>query len=244
MGVLSLHNECPPLDYGAGDAQAVCHGLMVGEEGTSATLKAIADCINALAAMDDTVGAVVGAWRASMSNGSGHNGGNPAAFDVRGSYLRSFETLAPTAERIDNAVKSYRELADYARSAVDAGRGAEFQASLQQTAGDDFEALINRRVELLRKLKVRVLVLHQLRDFGLNALETFQFPDFFMLLMQPLRDVSVATDALFSEVVRGALASHQSLFRVCRLAGWDAATPAKQFAEAGQQYEVAAAQGT
>jgi hypothetical protein len=56
---------------------------------------------------------------------------------------------------------------------------------------------------------------------GLDSLANFNFPDFFLLFMQPIRDVSVAVNELYAETVRGALASHQTLFQACRLMGED-----------------------
>jgi hypothetical protein len=220
MGVLSLHNECPPLDYGSDDAKAICHGLILGEEGTSATLKALADCLNALAAIDDTVGNVVAAWSAALSGADGND--MAARMEaVQASYTRSFEALAPTIDRIDFAGRKYRELEDYAISAADAGRGEDFQAALIKTAGDDFETLVDRRIERLRNLRIRVNLLHQLQGLGIQTLGNNDFPTFFMLFMEPLRDLAIAVDMLYSEVVRGALASKQALFRVARLPGWE-----------------------
>jgi hypothetical protein len=222
MGVLSLHNEGPPVEFG-NDTRAICQGMVIGEEGTSALLKSVADCLNALAAMDDTVGTIVAIWGAGpQPTGEAPAGGggvNQFATNLRQSYLRSFESLAPTVERINVALQKYRDLNAYAHSATEAGRGKEFQAALVQTAGQDFETLVNRRIELLRKLKVRIKVLQRLQDAGIQMIESFDFPEFFLTFMAPIRDVAIATNDLYGEVVRGALASHQALFRVGRLQG-------------------------
>ncbi|MFP5265246.1 MAG: hypothetical protein ACLGJB_25450 [Blastocatellia bacterium] len=242
MGVLSLHNEGPPLEFG-NDTKAICQGMAVGEEATSALLKSLADCLNALAAMDDTVGHIVNIWGAGPppgamppngadashgppTNGASQHGGP----DVRQSFLRSYEALAPTVDRIDLALHKYRALNAYARSAAEAGRGIEFQAALTRNAGCDFETLVNRRIELLRRLKVRIKVLKNFQAAGVRMLETFDFPEFFLVFMQPIRDVAISVNELYSEVVRSALASHQTLFQVSRLQGEDIDTRATDIA--------------
>jgi len=227
MGVLSLHNEGPPVEFG-NDTRAICQGMVLGEEGTSALLKSLADCLNALAAMDDTVGTIVAIWGAGpQPTGEAPPNGaaiNQFATNLRQSYLRSFEALAPTADRINVALQKYRELNAYAHSATEAGRGKEFQAALVQTAGESFETLVNRRIELLRKLKVRVKVLQTLQETGIQMIEAFDFPEFFLTFMAPIRDVAIASNELYGEVLRGALASHQALFRVGRLQGEETTT--------------------
>ncbi|HEY7912342.1 MAG TPA: hypothetical protein VIG62_10570 [Blastocatellia bacterium] len=224
MGVLSLHNECPPVGVGS-DARAISQGLIIGEEATSSMLKAMADCLNALAAMDDTVGNLMGIFGNAPAEASAppqaFAGGSFGGPDPLESFSRSFEALGQTVERVNIAVQKYGELKSYARSALEAGRGQGFQATLKENAGADFNTLVNRRIELLRKLKVRVMVLQRLQPVGLDSLANFNFPDFFLLFMQPIRDVSVAVNELYAETVRGALASHQTLFQACRLMGED-----------------------
>jgi hypothetical protein len=244
MGVLSLHNEGPPVEFG-NDTRAICQGMVLGEEGTSALLKSLADCLNALAAMDDTVGTIVAIWGAGPqptgeAPPSGGNGVNQFATNLRQSYMRSFEALAPTTERINIALQKYRELNAYAHSAAEAGRGREFQAALVQTSGESFETLVNRRIELLRKLKVRVKVLQSLKEAGIQMIESFDFPEFFLTFMAPIRDVAIASNELYGEVLRGALASHQALFRVGRLQGEETTS---QPIAAGAYSEVHAATG-
>src|SRR5215212_884764 len=219
MGVLSLHNECPPSDYGSDDAAAICQGLVVGEDATSAMLKALADCLNALAAMDDTVGNIVAAWTAAPRPDGDDMAERTTA--VQASYERSFDALTQTNDRIDIAVRKYRELEDYADRATEAGRGRDFQAALVQAAGDDFDTLVNRRIERLRNLRVRVSLLQQLQELGIQTIGNYDFSTFFMLFMEPLRDLAIAVNALYDEVVRGALASKQALFRVAQLPGWE-----------------------
>lgn len=220
MGVLSLHNEGPPSEYGS-DTKAICQGMVHGEEATSALLKAVADCVTSLAAMDDTVAGIVSAWAAGPPafDAPPTQEAIAAAQNIAQNYSRSFEALKPTVNRINIALNKYRDLTAYARSAAEAGRGKEFQAALARNAGSDFETLVNRRVELLRKLKVRVKVLSQLQGLGINLIQTFNFPEFFVMFMQPIRDLSVATDELYSETVRSALASHATLFQTGRLQG-------------------------
>jgi len=243
MGVLSLHNEGPPVEFG-NDTRAICQGMVIGEEGTSALLKSLADCLNALAAMDDTVGTIVAIWGAGpQPTGEAPPNGhaiNQFALNLRQSYLRSFEALAPTTDRINLALEKYRELNAYAHSATEAGRGKEFQAALVQTSGESFETLVNRRIELLRKLKVRIKVLQRLQEAGIQMIESFDFPEFFLTFMAPIRDVAIASNELYGEVLRGALASHQALFRVGRLQGEETTT---QPIDAGAYSEAHAATG-
>src|SRR2546421_8205587 len=104
MGVLSLHNEGPPVEFG-NDTRAIFQGMVIGEEGTSALLKSLADCLTALAAMDDTVGFICSISAAEPPMGAPPVGGGAEAGqfaqNLRQSYMRSFEALAPTAERIN-----------------------------------------------------------------------------------------------------------------------------------------------
>jgi len=217
MGVLSLHNECPPTGMN-GDTASICSGLVIGEEATSALLRSVADCITALGAMDDTVGSIVAAWGSAANGKIGASVGE-SADDGRKSYARCFAALSGTINQIDSAVGKYFELKDFADSARAAGRGLKFQAALAETANTSFEMLVESRIELLRKVKVRVKVLQQLEDYGAQALAANDFPEFFLVFMQPLRDLAITVKDLYSEVVRGALASHAALFRACSLLG-------------------------
>jgi hypothetical protein len=221
MGVLDLHNECPPMNYGLTEAQEVARGLGIGEVATAATLRALADCLLALASMDDTVNSIMTGWSAAMG---GDRDGDLAAKgrEVQASYTRSFEALVSTVGRIDQAVQGYRELARYAEGAVEAGRGVDYEQALIAFGGG-FNTLVSNRIERLRTLKVRIKVLKQLQELGGQLLASNNYPDFFLLFMQPFRDMSMAANELYSEVVRGALISHKAMLNVCQLPGEDIA---------------------
>jgi hypothetical protein len=214
MGVLSLHNECPPLRLGP-ETEDICRGMIIGEEGTSALLTATSDCMTSLAKMDDTVGNILAMW-AAVASGQGSPNGDPVLM-IRGSYEASFAALEKTVDRIDEALARYSALKEYSRRAASAGRGHEFDRALREAAGSSFTELVNRRIEKLRRLKVRVKVLRQLKDHGIAVIAANDFPEFFLMFMQPIRDMAVAVNDLYGEVVHGALASHQALFRACEL---------------------------
>lgn len=218
MGVLSLHNECPPTNYGLEEAKEVCRGMVIGEEGTSALLTVLADCLNTLAAMDDTVGHTVSAWNAWMDKTAGVD---PMARsrEAQQSYQRGFQALDSTIERIDFAVRRYRDLATYARSAKEKGRGVDFQTRLAEITGSDFDTLVNQRIDGLRRLKIRLKLLKQLQESGLQMLLNRDYTEFFLTFMQPLRDMAIEVNELYNEVIRGALASHRTLFQVGQLVG-------------------------
>lgn len=230
MGVLSLHNECPPLGFGE-EAKACCDGLITGEVATSSLLKTVADCINFLASIDDTVGAVIGQWRAMLegpppSHAPGANGNGqaqqPSGFpglSVLEHYTAAFDRLAQAVAGIDEALEGYRKLRKYAAQALEAGRGKEFQAKLEREAGGDFTSLVNKRIELLRKVKVRVLLLRNLQPLGEQQIQSFDFPGFFLVVMQPIRDLAIDVNTLLNETVSGALACHATLMQSCRLLG-------------------------
>lgn len=232
MGVLSLHNECPPLGFGE-EAKATCDGLVLGEEATSALLKTVSDCVTFLAGIDDTVGAVISQWRAVLdmasraggemmampSNGAADRYQGQAPSPMLAQYSQAFEALTPVADRIDTALEKYRKLKTYAHQALEAGRGKEFQSKLQSVAGSDFPGLVNLRIELLRKVKVRVLLLENLKPLGAQQLKENDMPGFFLVLMQPIRDLAVEVNNLYSETVRSALASHTTLMQSCRMLG-------------------------
>ncbi|HLZ60055.1 MAG TPA: hypothetical protein VKR06_24160 [Ktedonosporobacter sp.] len=216
MGVLSLHNECPPTNYAAAEAKEVCRGIIIGEEATSSLLRALSDSLLALAAMDDTVGGTVAAWKAFLD---GDNDAAEKAQKARQSYEQSFAAVASTIDRIDLAIRKYRELAVYAQEAKAAGRGVDFQESLTEVAGADFTTLTNLRVEGLRTLKFRIKLLQQVQGVGRQLLNDRNYTEFFLTFMQPLRDLAIDADKLFSEVIRGALASHRTLFQVGQIVG-------------------------
>ena len=219
MGVLSLHNECPPIGFGE-EAKAACDGLVLGEEATSGLLKAVADCMTFLAGIDDTVGAVIAQWRVILDGppmGNGYQGSTHSP--ILDYYSEAFDALAPVVDRIDLALDKYRKLKSYANQALVAGRGKEFQARLETTTGSDFSGLVNLRIELLRKVKVRVLLLKSLKPLGAQQIRENDLPAFFLVLMQPIRDLAVEVNNLYAETVRSALASHTTLMQSCRMLG-------------------------
>lgn len=221
MGVLSLHNECPPMNFALDEAQEISRGLVIGEQATSATLRALSDCLQALACMDDTVGSIVTAW-SEITTASGEIDYEKAARkaeEVRAHYGTAFEALDQTVDRIGVAVQKYREHQQYGQSALDAGRGHGYRETYQAMGEDGFIPMLGKRIELLRKLKVRVKVLRHMQDLGLQLLQENDYSEFFLVFMQPIRDISIATESLYSEVVRGALISHAAMFQSCHLAG-------------------------
>src|SRR5205085_8075769 len=59
MCFFSLHNECPPVNYATAEAMKVTDGLVAGERATAETLRAIADCVTAMASIVDAGGGTV-----------------------------------------------------------------------------------------------------------------------------------------------------------------------------------------
>jgi hypothetical protein len=221
MGVLDLHNECPPMNYGLAEAQEVARGLGIGEVATASTLRALSECMQALAFMDDTVNSIMSGWSAAMSGKIDEKLAQTGR-EIQASYGRSFESLSSTVERINQAVQGYRELMEYGEGAIEAGRGIDYEKALVSFGGG-FNALVGSRIERLRSLKVRIKVLKQLEGLGGSLLASNNYPDFFLLFMQPFRDMSLAANDLYSEVVRGALISHKAMLNVCQLPGEDIA---------------------
>ena len=219
MGVLDLHNECPPMNYGLHEAQEVARGLGIGEVATASTLRALADCMLSLASMDDTVNNIMNGWSAAMS-GAGGPALAAKGIEIQECYARSFRALDATVDRIDGAVQGYRELDAYAQGAKEAGRGEDYEKALVAFGGG-FSSLVNSRIERLRSLKVRLKVLKQLDTLGGELLAANNYPEFFLMFMQPFRDMSLAANELYSEVVRGALVSHKAMLNVCQLPGED-----------------------
>jgi hypothetical protein len=194
---------------------------VIGEEATSATLRALSDCMLALALMDDTVGNIVSAW-GEVVGAAGP--GDIEAIEAKGkaiqsSYNSAFDAVSATVDRLNFAVQKYRELQEYGRRAIGAGRSEGFERALLQHGGEGFNTLVNNRIERLRTLKVRVKVLRQLQEYGQESIASNNFPEFFLMFMQPIRDMSLAINDLYGEVVRGALISHKAMFNVCQLPG-------------------------
>jgi len=167
--------------------------------------------------MDDTVGSIISAFAVEENRSSEPQVEmlpNPSV-----SYARVFDALVPTTSRINVAIIKYRSWLAYAQQARHDGRGKDFTSALERESGSDFNTLVTRRIELLRKLGVRIKILREFKESGFRMLCAYDYPSFFTLFMAPVRDVAIAVNDLYSEVVRGALASHQAFFQVCRLMG-------------------------
>jgi len=238
MCFFSLHNEGPPVNYEATEAVKVTQGLVTGEIATSTMLRAIADCFQAMAYMVDTGGTAVSAW-GEVSAGNA----NPAALaakaaEMRSSYTSIFAALDQTVDRITFSVQKYRELQDYARGALAEGRGEDFEQALLRLGSGGFDAMVQRRIELLRKLKTRVQVLRQLQSAGAQILVANDYAEFFQWFMQPIRDLSIAVHELYEEGIRGARASYQALNQTSRMVGEE--LPGDVLVDAEKQLQRAA----
>jgi hypothetical protein len=219
MCFFSLHNEGPPINFDPSEAVKVSQGLVIGELATSAMLRAMADCFQAMAYMVDTGGASVSTWGEVIGGTA-----NPAALqakaaEIQTSYTNIFDSLQQTVDRITFSVQKYRELQEYAQSALAEGRGVDFEQALVRLGVGGFDAMVQRRIELLRKLKTRVQLLQQLQAAGTQILATNNYADFFQWYMQPMRDLSIATHELYDEGIRGARASHQAMNQTSRMVG-------------------------
>lgn len=221
MCFFSLHNECPPVNYATAEAMAVTDGLVAGERATANTLRALADCIGAMACIVDAGGGTVAGFGELIGSDGPPDIESLAvrAAEVRSSYDACFATLEPTEDRIATAVQQYRELQSYAAGALEAGRGRRFEQSLVEQGTGGFDSLVERRIEYLRELKVRVQVLKSLQSAGEDILAQNDYAGFFVWFMQPIRDLSIAVNALYSEGLRGALASHRAVYQTCRMVG-------------------------
>jgi hypothetical protein len=221
MCFFSLHNECPPVNYSTAEAMKVTDGLVAGEQATAAMLRAMQDCIGAMACVVDAGGGTVAGFGHLLNARGAPDPAEMAAkaAEVRGSYHGIFTTLSETEGRITFAVQKYRELQEYARGALAEGRGESFEHSLLALGSGGFDAMVQRRIELLRELKVRVQVLRRLEPSGAEILEANDYASFFVWFMQPARDLGIAVHELYGEALRGALFSHQAVFQTCRMVG-------------------------
>lgn len=224
MGVLGLHNECPPVNYSAEDAPEIVRGLILDQVATRKTLRVVGKAVEALASMDDAVAQIVAAWGA-VTEGSGSvddlfpeiGGGS-----IDGAIKGAFASLHGSGQMIDEAVRNYRELERYAAVALTKGRGAGYEGALRVLGEGGFAVLVRKRVELLRKLKIRVILIESLEPACSQIVADNNFPMFFTIFMEPLRDLAVASNALYSETIRGALSSYAAMLRSCELVGDDA----------------------
>jgi hypothetical protein len=221
MCFYSIHNEGPPINCDPALAVTVTQGLVTGEAATSSMLRAMADCFQAMASMVDTGGATVAIWGEAVAASTI---GDPSSFAAKAAgigakYAGIFRALDQTVERITFSIQKYRELQEYAHSALAAGRGEDFEKAFTQLGVGGFDGMVMRRIELLRKLKVRVQILTKLQTEGAKLLDSQNFPEFFMWFMQPMRDLSIALHDLHEEGLRGALASHRAMNQTCRMVG-------------------------
>ena len=221
MCFFSLHNECPPVNYATAEAMMVTDGLVAGERATAETLRAIADCVTAMACIVDAGGGTVAGFGELIGSS-----GPPdiealaaQAAEVRSSYDSAFEALDDTEDRVNGAVQKYRELQEYAAGALAEGRGENFEQALVRQGTGGFAAMVERRIEHLRELKVRVQVLKGLQPTGEEILAKNDYAGFFVWFMQPIRDLSITVQALYGEALSGALASHRAVYQTCRMVG-------------------------
>ncbi|WP_341720573.1 hypothetical protein QQG74_13245 [Micromonospora sp. FIMYZ51] len=225
MGVLGLHNECPPTNYAAADTADIVKGLVSDAVATGETLRSVRDCMDALASLDDTVRYVVEASAGAV--------GPDGTFDraavssqmanVLKTYSRTFRALDGTVERIDRAVTEYVELQGYAATALARGRDECYENRLVQLGEGGFAGMAQARIACLRKLRVRVQLLQRMEPLGEEILNGYDFNAFFMMFMQPMRDLGVAAQDLYNETVRGALVAYDTLVRVCEIRTGNAA---------------------
>lgn len=219
MCFFSLHNEGPPINYPPSEAAKVSQGLVTGELATSAMLRAMGDCFQAMAYMVDTGGASVATWGEVIGGTADRATLAAQAAELRASYTSIFDSLQQTVDRITFSVQKYRELQEYARGALAEGRGEDFEQALVRLGVGGFDAMVQRRIELLRKLKTRVQLLRQLQPTGAELLAANDYAAFFQWFMQPMRDVSIAVHELYDEGIRGARASHQAMNQTCQMVG-------------------------
>lgn len=219
MCFFSLHNEGPPINYGPSVAVKVTEGLVTGELATSAMLRAMADCFQAMAHMVDTGGTSVSTWGEVIGGSADPAALKAKAAEIQTSYAGIFHSLQQTVDRITFSVQKYRELQEYAQGALAEGRGEDFEQALVRLGVGGFDAMVQRRIELLRKLKTRVQLLRQVEPAGAQILAANDYANFFQWFMQPMRDLSIAVHELYDEGIRGARASHQAMNQTCRMVG-------------------------
>lgn len=221
MCFFSLHNECPPVNYSTAEAMKVTDGLVAGERATAETLRAVADCTAAMASIVDAGGGTVAGFGELIGTSGPPDFETLAlrAAEVGASYDACFTALEDTEDRITSAVQKYRELQEYAKRALEEGRGVRFEQVLVEQGTGGFDSLVERRIEYLRELKARVQVLKSLQPTGADILARNDYAAFFVWFMQPIRDLSIAVQDLYSEALRGALASHRAVYQTCRMVG-------------------------
>lgn len=219
MGVLGLHNECPPTNYSTSEAAEVSKGLVLDAVATAATLRSVRDCLESLASLDETVRYVVEASGTAVSPDGqvDHTAVTDTISKVGATYDACFRALDGTVAEIDVAVGNYQNLQGYAAVALASGRDECFENTLRQLGEGGFAGMAQARIARLRKLRVRVQLLQTMESYGHDLLAQYNFPAFFLQFMQPMRDLGVAAQDLYDEVVRGALVAYDTLTRVCDL---------------------------
>ena len=219
MGVLGLHNECPPTNYASGEAAEITKGLASDAIATAATLRAVRDSVEALASLDETVRWVVEASGSAVSP-TGEVDVNRVTSqmeNVSSTYDACFRALDGTVDLINQAVGQYQYLQAYAALALSKGRDECFENTLRQLGEGGFTGMSQARIARLRKLRVRVQLIQKMEATGREMLSGYDFQSFFLLFMQPMRDLGIAAQDLYNEVVRGALVAYETLVRVCDL---------------------------
>ncbi|KUO16438.1 hypothetical protein [Streptomyces dysideae] len=219
MGVLGLHNECPPTNYSTDEAAEITEGLVADAVATAATLRSVRDTMDALAALDDTVRYVVEASGTAVSPTGDVDPDKvtSAMKQVSSTYDACFRALDGTVGQIDLAVGQYQSLQAYAAAALAKGRDECYEQTLRQLGEGGFTGMAQARISRLRKLRVRVQLLQNMEEYGHTILANYDFNAFFMMFMQPMRDLALASQDLYNEVVRGALVAYDVLVRVCDL---------------------------
>lgn len=236
VGVFGLHNECPPTNYARDDAAEIASGLVSDAVATGATLRAVRDCMEALASLDDTVRYVVEASAGAVSPDGEFDRG--AVAEKMGLVLETydgcFRALSGTVKRIQQAVQEYDDLQGYAAIALSKGRDECYENRLRELGEGGFAGMAQARISYLRKLNVRVSLLLRMEEQGREILQRYDFQSFFLTFMQPMRDLGIAAQELYNEVVRGALVAYDTLVRVCDLGEGSAATaPRREMVDVG-----------
>jgi hypothetical protein len=143
---------------------------------------------------------------------------------VRSTYDATFAALSGTVGHIDRAVQEYENLQRYAAVALANGRDDCFENRLRQLGEGGFAGMAQARIARLRKLRVRVQLLQRMETFGQEVLDKYDFQTFFLMFMQPMRDLGVSGQDLYNEVVRGALVAYDTLVSVCDVREGNATT--------------------
>lgn len=217
MGVLGLHNECPPNSYDNAQAAEISKGLIADAIATGATLRVVRDAMAALANLDDTVRHVVGASGTAVGPDGKVNvdAVTQELNDATSTYGECFRALDGTVGQIDLAVSQYEALQVESAVALASGRDECFERQLQRIGEGGFAGMAQERISRLRKIRVRVQLLQRMEAEGESMLARYDFGNFFVVFMQPMRDLALAAQDLYNETLRGALVAYDTLTKVC-----------------------------